>query len=49
MTVRRRLGGSLLDSICESEDGSQPLGSFAQLESVGTDRVRVKEERGRGS
>lgn len=45
MTVRRRLGGSLLDSICGSEDRSQPLGSFAQLESVGTDWVRVKAER----
>lgn len=45
MTVRKRLGGSLLDSICESEDISQPLGSFGQLDSVGTDWVRLKEER----
>lgn len=44
MMVRRRLGGSLLDSVLESEDRSQPLGSFAQLESVGTDRVREKGE-----
>lgn len=47
--VRRRLGGSLLNSICEFEDRSQPLGNFAQLESMGIDRVRVKEERPRGS
>lgn len=46
MMVRRRLGGSLLDSVHELEDRSQPLGSFAQLESVGTDQVREKEEGG---